>query len=201
MTTVRRPKVSVDLRPYFADESRGHADKSLVVWHETVSHNKPGVGDITAPAAFLDSTGLEIHGMTDMEGHFAWCYDPHAIFDHAASGSGHVNTRSIGFEQVSEVPLEKNAAKRREMWSPNGPRKKQLDLAAHIAAWLFKEVGIPLRWSQGDRPGHTSHWNVSRTYLGGDGHWDCWPVHQGGHWPALYVMQKARNIVQAAGGV
>lgn len=201
MTEIKRPRVDVDLRPYFRGEERGHHRKTLVVWHETVSHNRPGLTDITAPAAFLDATGLEIHGMTDMEGHSGWCFDPTAIYDHAASGRGNVNTRSIGFEQVSEVPLERAPSKRRQMWDPNGPRKQQLDLAARWAAWLFQELAIPLRWSQGDRPGHTSHWNVSRTYLGGDGHWDCWPVHQGGHWPALYVMAKARQIVRAASEV
>lgn len=201
MTEIQRPRVDVDLRPYFAGEEKGHADKTLVVWHETVSHNRPGLGDITGPAAFLDATGLEIHGILDMEAHSGWSFDPTAVYDHAASGTGRVNTRSIGFELVSEVPMERSAARRREMWDPAGPRKKQLDLCARWAAWLFQEFEIPLRWSQGDRPGHTSHWNVSRTYLGGDGHWDCWPVHQQGHWPALYVMQKARNLVRAAGGI
>jgi hypothetical protein len=195
---VRRPRIHVDLRPYYKGEERGHAKKSLVVWHETVSHNRPGIGDITSPAAYLDQTGLEIHGMTDLEGHSAWSYDPTAVYDHAASGSGRVNSRSIGFEQVSEVPLENDPAKRRALWDPDGPRKKQLDLAAHWAAWLFEELGIPLNWSQGNRPGHTSHWNVSRTYLGGAGHWDCWPVHQGGHWPALYVMYRARQLFEDA---
>lgn len=195
---VRRPAIHVDLRPYFQGEERGHHEKSLVVWHETVSHNRPGTGDIRSPAAFMDEHGLEVHGFTDMEGHSAWCYDPTAVFDHAASGTGQVNSRSIGFEQVSEVPMERNAAKRREMWAPDGPRRRQLRVAAHWAAYLFVTQGIPLRWSQGDRPGHTSHWNVSRTYLGGDGHWDCWPVHQGGHWPALYVMHLARQMVEDA---
>jgi len=198
MPAVKRPRIDVDLRPFFAGEEKGHHTKSLVVWHETVSHNRPGVGDILSPAAFLDANGLEVHGFTDMEGHSAWCYDPTAVFDHAASGTGRVNSRSIGFEQVSEVPLESSARERRRMWDPAGPRKKQLDVAAAWAAWLFVELGIPIRWSQGDRPGHTSHWNVSRTYLGGDGHWDCKPVHQGGHWPALYVMSKARQIVAAS---
>jgi hypothetical protein len=198
---ITRPRIDVDLRPYFAGEERGHHQKSLVVWHETVSHNRPGLGDITGPAAFLDATGLEIHGILDIEGHSAWCYDPTAVYDHAASGSGRVNTRAIGFELVSEVPLEPNAKIRRLLWDPAGPRKRQLDLCARWAAWLYQELGIPLNWSQGNRPGHTSHWNVSRTYLGGDGHWDCWPVHQGGHWPALYVIHKARQIVAAAGEV
>lgn len=201
MPALKRPRVDVDLRPYYQGEEKGHADKTLVVWHETVSRNYVGLWDIKNPAAYLDSKGYEIHGLLDMEGHSAWCYDPTAVYDHAASGRGRVNTRSIGFELVSEVPLERSAAKRRQMWDPAGPRKRQLDLAARWAAWLFQEFDIPLRWSQGDRPGHTSHWNVSRTYLGGAGHWDCWPVHQGGHWPALYVMHKARQIVAAAGEV
>jgi hypothetical protein len=201
MTELRRPPIAVDLRPYFAGEERGHHDKSLVVWHETVSHNKPGLSDITAPAAFLDATGLEIHGMIDIEGQSAWAYDPTAIYDHAASGSGGVNTRSIGFELVSEVPLEHDAARRRRMWDPKGVRRLQLERCAQWAAWLKQELGIPLRWSDGSRAGHTSHWNVSQTYLGGDGHWDCWPVHLGGHWPALYVMQRARNLLRALGDV
>lgn len=201
MPELRRPRVDVDLRPYFLGEDHGHAPKSLVVWHETVSRNANGTGDITAPAAFLDRVGYEIHAMTDMEAHFAWCYDPTAIYDHAASGSGRVNTRSIGVEQVSEVPLEHDPVKRRKMWDPEGPRRAQLELAARFAAWLFQEFEIPLRWSQGNRPGHTSHWNVSRTYGVAGGHWDCHPVHQGGHWPALFVMSRARQLVRAAGEV
>lgn len=203
MAEIKRPRISVDLRPYFKGEERGHADKTLVVWHETVSRNQIGLWDIKAPAAFLDKQGYEVHGIIDMEAYSGWSYDPSAVYDHAASGTGRVNTRSVGFELVSEVPLyaKKGVEFMRQMWDPGGPRKKQLDLCARWAAWLFQEFDIPLRWSQGDRPGHTSHWNVSRTYHVAGGHWDCHPVHQGGHWPALYVMQKARSIVKEAGEV
>jgi hypothetical protein len=112
-----------------------------------------------------------------------------------------VNTRSIGFELVSEVPLEPNAAKRRAMWDPNGPRRLQLNTIAHWIAWLNVGRKIPIRFSEADVPGITTHWNVSKTYLDGDGHWDCWPVHQGGHFPVLYVVNRAREVVKLAGGV
>lgn len=199
--SVRRPRVEVDLRLFFQGEEPGHARKSLVVLHETVSHNRPGTGDITGVAAFMDRTGLEIHGIIDMEGNSAWCHDPTAIYDHAASGSGRVNTRSIGFELVSEVPFERDPAKRRKMWDPKGPRRRQLDEVAQWIAWLHLEGHVPLRFSDASRPGVTTHWSVTRTYLGGNGHWDCWPMHMGGHFPALYVVNRARQLVRDGEGV
>ena len=190
----RRPKVDVDLRPFYQGEERGHHSKDLIVLHETVSHNKPGLSDITAPAAFLDATGLEIHGIVDMEGHSAWCYDPTAVYDHAASGQGAVNTRGIGFELVSEVPFLPTNKERREAWSPTGPRRKQLDRIAAWIAWLAPKQGIPIRPTMSKTPGITTHWQVSKTWLDGDGHWDCFPVHLGGHFPLLYVVNKALQI-------
>lgn len=191
---MRRPRVDVDLRPYFQGEDRGHVRKELIVLHETVSHDKPGLSDITAPAAFLDSTGLEIHGIIDGEGHSGWAYDRRAIYDHAASGSGNVNTRSIGFEQVSDIPMLDTKAERIAAWDPKGPRRKQLDKVAEWCAWLHFAEGIPLKYSDGRASGITSHWSVSKTFLGGDGHWDCWPKHKGGHYPILYVIRKAVRI-------
>ena len=196
MTVARRPRVAVDLRPYFKGEERGHTRKSLVVLHETVSHNAPGTGDIKGIAAFMDSTGLEIHGVVDIEGNSGWCYDPTAIYDHAASGAGNVNTRSIGFEQVSEIPFLKTVAERRAAWKAP-ERRKQLDTVAQWCAFLSVTQGIPLNFSKGDTPGVTTHWNVSQTFLKGDGHWDCWPTHLGGHYPAMYVVYRARQIRKA----
>ncbi len=196
---MKRPKVDVDLRPFFFTEAGGHHSKSLIVLHETVSHDRPGISDITAPAAFLDSTGLEIHGIIDMEAHSGWCYDRRAIYDHAASGSGMVNTRSIGFEQVSDIPMLPTNKERIDAWRPTGPRRQQLNKVAEWCAWLSFSEDIPLVFSDGSKPGITSHWNVSETFLGGDGPWDCKPKHLGGHYPILYVINKAKQI--AGGGV
>lgn len=193
---MRRPKVDVDLRPFFLDEARGHQRKSMIVLHETVSHDKPGLGDITAPAAFLDATGLEIHGIIDAEAHSGWCYDREAIYDHTASGNCGVNSKSVGFEQVSDIPMLATNAERKKAWDPRGPRRKQLLKVAEWCAWLHFSEGVPLRYSNGAEPGITSHWSVSRTCLGGDGHWDCHPVHEGGHYPILYVIRKAQQIAE-----
>lgn len=186
------PHVDVDLRPYFKGEESGHASKTLIVLHETVSYNKPGVMDIRNPAAFLDSRGYEIHGIIDAEKHSAWCFDPQAIYDHALSGEGMVNTRSVGFELVSEVPLMPSVL-RYKIWKR---RRQQLDKAAHWCAWLNQEFGIPLRYSDSSlsSSGITTHWDVSQRWLGSHGHWDCWPKHKGGYFPILYVINRARQI-------
>jgi hypothetical protein len=197
MAGLTRPRIAVDLSPFFKGEERSHHQKTLIVLHETVSHNRPGTGDITSVAAFMDKEGLEIHGIIDMDGNAAWCDDPDAVYDHAASGSGNVNTRSIGFELVSEIPFEKSKAKRKEMWEDES-RRKQLDTVAAWCAWLSTQHPIPLRFSRADRPGITTHWNVSQTYDVKDGHWDCWPVQQDGHFPVLYVVGKAQQILKAA---
>lgn len=199
---MRRPKVQIDLRPYYKNEERGHNKKSLIVLHETVSHNVKGVSDIIGVASYMDSTGLEIHGIIDKEGNSGWCYDPTAVYDHAASGRGTVNSRSIGFELVSEIPfaVQNGNPGARELW--NKPdRKTQLNKVAEWIAYLHTELGIPLAYSNASRPGITTHWDVSKTYLGGHGHWDCKPYHKGGHFPVLYVVQKARNIIRAQKGV
>lgn len=190
---VPRPPVDVDLRPYYAGEEHGHHPKDLVVLHETVSYNRPGVIDITNPASYLDDHGLEIHGIVDMEAHSAWCYDPTAVYDHAASGQGQVNTRSIGFELVSEIPLMPSRL-RLAAWLK---RRRQLNRVAWWCAWLHVSQGLTLRYSDSTTPGITTHWDVSRAWLGGHGHWDCWPRHKQGHFPVLYVVQKARNLVEA----
>lgn len=194
---MNRPRVDVDLRPYFKGEEPATHAKSLIVCHETVSYNRVGLDDIKGVAAFMDSRQLEIHGIIDVEGHSGWSYEPRNVYDHAASGSGLVNTRSIGFELVSEIPFLKTGLLRREAWQAR-KRRKQLDTLAQWCAWLHVTQGIPLRYSDATRPGITSHWDVSRTYLGGHGHWDCWPIHRGGHFPILYVIRKAQQIYKAS---
>jgi hypothetical protein len=101
---------------------------------------------------------------------------------------------------VSEIPTLDTRAKRRAAWESDA-RKKQLDEVARWCAWLSTVEPIPLRYSDAAHPGITTHWNVSKTWLGGEGHWDCWPIHQGGHFPALYVVNKAQQILAAAEAV
>ena len=187
---MRRPKVDVDLRPYFKGEETQTHKKTLIVLHETVSHDAPGLGDIKAVASFMDSTGLEIHGIIDIEANSGWSYQPEYVYDHVAGA----NPQSVGFEQVSDVPFLKTNAERKAAWDPRGKRRKQLNKMAEWCAWLNQRLGIPLVYSDGSKPGITTHWDISETFLGGDGHWDCKPVHKGGHYPVLYVVRKAQQI-------
>jgi hypothetical protein len=195
MAGVPRPRVDVDLAPLFAAESRGRSTKELVVCHETISSDSAGTRDIVGPALYMDQSGLEVHGVIDADGNSGWAGDAKAVFDHAGSrgskGNGRVNTRSVGFELVSRIPLEPSRLRYR-LWLK---RRRQLDKLAHWVAWLHQEQNIPLRYSDASVPGITTHWDVSRTYGVPHGHWDCWPKHKGGHFPVLYVVQKARNIV------
>lgn len=197
MSAVPRPKVDLDLRPYFKGEERGHSLKELIVCHETVSYNRPGIVDEQSVAAYMDASGLEIHGIIDSEANSAWCYDAEAIYDHAASGDGNVNTRSIGFELVSEIPMLRPGLRFPTWWK----RRRQLNKLAHWIAYLHAAEGIPIRYSDGRRPGVTTHWQVSRTFLGGHGHWDCWPRSYGlgGYFPVAYVIRKAQQI--SSGGL
>jgi hypothetical protein len=193
---MNRPRVDLDLRPYFKGEERGHAVKDLIVCHETVSYNRSGTSDMSSVAAFMDSRELEIHGIIDKEAHSAWCFDQRAIYDHAASGEGNVNTRSVGFELVSEIPMLRPGL-RYPTWRK---RRRQLDKLAHWCAWLHVTEGIPLKYSDSSPGvgGITTHWSVSQRWLGGHGHWDCWPKHKpGGYFPVLYVVHKARQIVES----
>jgi hypothetical protein len=186
---MKRPKVDLDLRPYFQGEEPTTHKKTLIVLHETVSHEAPGLSDIRGVAAYLDSTGLEIHGIIDKEGHSAWAYEPEHVYDHVLGA----NPQSVGFEQVSDIPFLATNAQRKAAWLADD-RKKQLDKVAEWCAWLHQRLGIPLRYSDASVPGITSHWDVSNTFLGGSGHWDCHPIHRGGHYPILYVVNKAKQI-------
>ena len=75
-------------------------------------------------------------------------------------------------------------------------RRRQLNKLAHWIAYLHAAEGIPIRYSDGRRPGVTTHWQVSQTFLGGHGHWDCWPRSYGlgGYFPVAYVIRKAQQI-------
>ena len=186
---MRRPRVDVDLRPYFRGEEPTTHKKTLIVLHETVSHEAPGTSDIKGVAAFMDAEGLEIHGIVDKEGNSGWAYEPEHVYDHVLGA----NPQSIGFEQVSDIPFLPTTAERKAAWL-KADRKRQLNKVAEWCAWLHQRLGIPLRYTDGSVPGITSHWDISETFLGGSGHWDCHPIHRGGHYPLLYVVRKAQQI-------
>jgi hypothetical protein len=165
----------------------GFHKKDVVVLHETVSGDVKGISDVKGIANYLASKDYGIHGITDSEGYIAWAKGlGRAVFWQA----GGDNERSIGIEQVSNVMLRSPSnAVRRKIWVA---RNKQLRATAKLLAAISKAHGIPLVYSDGRHPGITSHWSVSQWAPQSEGHTDCWPVHLGGYYPALEVIQLAR---------
>jgi hypothetical protein len=86
-----------------------------------------------------------------------------------------------------------NKPRDRVLWAV---RQKQLRATAKLLAAIHNTWGIPLRYSDGDHPGVTSHWSVSQHHPESQGHWDCHPIHLGGYYPALAVIALARTIAK-----
>lgn len=172
--------------------AHGYAPKSLIVLHETVSENYQGIKDIEAVSEFLGTEDYGIHGITDNDGYIAWARGlGAAIFYHTASGSGNVNTRGIGIEQISRVMLDyRGRIAQAKAWLH---MNKELNATAKLIAAVARAHSIPLVDSDGHRPGITTHWEVTRTYGVSGGHTDCWPVHKGGYYPKGLVIALAKR--------
>jgi len=169
----------------------GVSPKDMIVLHETVSHDLPGYKDIDSVVAYLDAKDYGIHGLTDAEGNIAWAYGlGRAIFWQA----GGVNVRSIGIEQVSDVMLRSPLNPvRKAIWVA---RNSQLRATAKLVAAVSQAHNIPLVYSDGLKPGITSHWDVSQHFKQSQGHTDCWPVHKGGYYPIYEVIYLARGYAK-----
>jgi hypothetical protein len=80
-------------------------------------------------------------------------------------------------------------------WKIWWEREKQLRAAGKLIAWISRIHDIPLVDSDSGSPGVTTHWEVTKRYLGTPGpagHWDCWPKHKGGYFPKLRTIQYAK---------
>lgn len=180
-------KIDVNLHDVMLSSMHGrHSPKSLVVLHETVSGDQRGLDDIINVANYLDRIGYGIHGMTDKEAHLGWAKNlGTGIFYHC----GGVNSESIGIEQVFKGAT--NNPRDQLLWVA---RQAQLRAVAKLLACIHRaHPHIPLKFSDSTTPGITSHWNVSQFHKESEGHWDCHPIHLGGYYPMLKVIQLARN--------
>lgn len=164
--------------------------KDMIVLHETVSPDYPGLKDIKEVENYLANKGYGIHGMTDAEGNIAWARGfGNAVFYHA----GGVNERAIGIEQVADTPHD-SPFSYHSYWEK---RTQELRATSKLVAAICRTWNIPLRFSNGDSPGITSHWNVSQIYRESQGHWDCHPRHLGGYYPIIWVINQAKFLYQA----
>jgi hypothetical protein len=174
----------------------GKHEKDMAVLHETVSPDVLGWKDIYSVEVYLDRLDYGIHGLTDLEGHKAWAYGlGEAVFWQA----GGVNERSIGIEQVSNIPtLVQNGHFTMEQAAASwAGRSHQLHATAMLlACWhnVDPEKHV-LKYSDATKPGVTTHWDVSQHFSASLGHTDCHPVHKGGYYPVLEVIEFAKQYV------
>lgn len=164
----------------------GRHSKDMVVLHETISGDIDGLADIKGVEQYLVSKNYGIHGMTDKEGNIAWAHGfGNAVFWQC----GGVNDRSIGIEQVSKPPYG-DSPKSIPYWKS---RDRELRATAQLLAAISKTWSIPLVYSAGDSPGITTHYSVSKIYPASQGHTDCHPVHLGGYYPVISVINIAKR--------
>lgn len=192
-----RTKIKVDLNiaPLMLPVAHGRNPKDMVVFHETVSPDYKGFQDILGVARYMPSRGLGIHGIIDAEGYLGWAVlmEPSVLY-HTASNNGGVNTRSIGIEMISRVMLDYPDNQRRFQWW--WQRKRQLEKAAQVLAYLHRTQGIPLDYTVGNLPGVTTHWQITQTYKVAGGHVDAWPRHAGGYFPVNRIIYRARQLAK-----
>lgn len=195
-------KVDIDISDIVAPERHGVSTKSLVVLHETVSPDYKGSSELVSVSGYMARNGLGIHGVIDGEGYLGWAVDlERAIFYHAASGLGMVNTRAIGIELVSRVMLDYPDRQRRFEWWWS--RHRQIEKTAQVLAYLSEKHGIPLVYSEAgyEERGITTHWQVSQTWNVPGGHVDCYPRHLGGYFPVNRIIWRARQLKKKWYGV
>lgn len=205
--SITKPRIDLDIWPVQQGAGHGVATKDLFVFHETVSGDVTGLSDVIGVSNYLghtdhDGTKYGIHGVLDSEGNLAWCLNHSAeIFYHCSStgskGSGTVNTRGIGLELVSNIPVlagtpsEPKVLRQTRAWAR---RQTQLYRAARILEWQSRIHRFPLRVSEGATPGVTTHWQVTMHFGVYGGHTDCFPRHRGGYFPLLRIIAQAKLI-------
>lgn len=186
-------KLTIDLNIAEAqrDNVHGISKKDMIVLHETVSGNYPGLADILSVSTYLDTKNYGIHGITDDDGNIAWALGlGQAIFYHTDSDDHGVNTRAIGIEQISRVMLDyKSMAARLKAWLA---MDKEINATAKLMAAIAKAHSIPLITSDGSVPGVTTHWLVTNKFGVVGGHTDCWPVNNGGYYPLSLIIRRAK---------
>jgi hypothetical protein len=153
--------------------SRGGVKPRLNVLHITVSHNRPGSGDVKAIADYFGklSTQASSHLIHDAEGNDCRCVPDEA----KAWTQAAYNPQSLSIEQVEY------SDKPRADWLKNNARG--LDNTAQWVAYWSVKYGIPL--TKSTTRGVCQHRDLGAA---GGGHVDCGPGY-----PIDVVISKARE--------
>jgi hypothetical protein len=159
--------------------SRNGSRPRRIVLHITVSHNRPGLGDLSDMVAYLCRRDVQAssHIINDAEGHDARIVpDGLKAWTQAA-----YNPDSLSIEQI-----EYSDKRTRAEWLSGN--KAQLDNTAKWCAYWCKKYGI-------DAVHSVSHGICEHSELGraGGGHSDC-----GAGYPIDYVIEKTRKLLAAS---
>jgi hypothetical protein len=176
-TPVAEPKVEITRLSPNCSSRRG-AKPRLIVLHITVSHNRPGLGDLSDMVAYLSRPDVQASStiVNDAEGN-----DARLVPDHLKPWTqAAFNPMSLSIEQI-----EYSDKRTRQEWL-DGNRRQLDNTAAWVAHWS-KKYGIPIARS-------TTFGVCQHSELGaaGGGHSDCGPGY-----PIDYVLEKARKLAAA----
>jgi hypothetical protein len=186
-------KIDYNMHDLMLSAVHGYHDKELLVYHETVSKDIAGMADIKANATYLDNIDYGLYGIIDREGNNGVAFNLGRAIFYVQGGE---NERGIGIELVSPIPtlLQQRAITKDEAYELWNARKAQLDELAKLSACLCRAHGIPVHYTDDcTKDGITAHWNVSQKHSASQGHTDCWPRHEGGYFPMLYVTAKTKR--------
>lgn len=153
--------------------SRGGVKPRIIVLHITVSHNRPGTGDVKAIADYFGrpSTRASSHIINDAEGNDCRCVpDEMKAWTQAA-----YNPQALSIEQIEY------ADKPRARWLTENAKGLE-NTAQWVAYWSVK-YGIPLR--QSTSSGVCQHRDLGAA---GGGHVDCGPGY-----PVDVIIDKAKG--------
>lgn len=175
--SVRRPRVDVLLQY----PAHGHAKKTLIVLHQTISPDRKGLSDIQGVGGYLHQVDYGIHVITDLEGNSGAVApeEETAIYWHVQGA----NTESIGIEQISYKTGVKNY-----WWH----RAVQLNKTARWCAYLCKKHGIPPVYDPHAKHGICGHWDVTVSRGISGGHTDC----QYPDYPTKWVAAAAKTYMK-----
>jgi N-acetylmuramoyl-L-alanine amidase len=179
---VHRPRVD---RTLYYGAPLGHHPKNLIVLHQTISPDLPGIKDIASVGAYLAHVGYAIHMIVDKDAN-SGAVTPEfetAVYEHATSGKLGVNHRSIGIEQVSYKTGIKGY-----WWG----RPRELNKVARWCAYLCKKHGIPPVYDPTCQHGICGHWDVTRAGHVTGGHTDV----QYPDYPTKWVAKAAATYMK-----
>jgi hypothetical protein len=165
----------------------GTHSKNLIVLHQTISSDVIGLGDVQGVYLYLKSKGYAIHVIVDAEANSGAVTPGNEadIYYHAQSSvAGAVNTRSIGIEIISRVPLTS------QYW---WQRQREMRKVARWCAYLCREHGIPPVYDSKAVRGITTHYDVTKAWHVPGGHTDVRPVEEGGAFPMGGFMRMVKT--------